>query len=168
MICSYDFNFGHRSVLSNYRKNSQYIHDTWSFSLVPFALAVILKQKCQCLLKKKSNFFGYNYASINTKRGLFLPFTQLSNTLLLPQVVTHLIGEHTEYLSKLEKDSHRVKMISCARTHKMTLCREHSLNTYRVLANSVHAHHSSGSLGRGGREAAGQGTASQQGTRLCP
>lgn len=83
------------------------------------------------MLKKKSNFFGYNYASINTKRGLFLLLTQLSNTLLLPQVVTHLIGEHTEYLSKLEKDSHRVKMISCARTHKMTLCREeHSLNTY--------------------------------------
>lgn len=34
----------------------------------PFAVAVILKQKCQCLLKKKLNFFGYNYASI-TKKG---------------------------------------------------------------------------------------------------
>lgn len=33
----------------------------------PFTLAVILKQKCQCLLMKKLNFFGYNYASINKK-----------------------------------------------------------------------------------------------------
>lgn len=93
--------------------------------IFPFSLALILKQKSQCLLKKKLNFFGYNYASIN-KRGHVptTPTVVIYFTLLLPQVVTLSIGEH-KYLSKLEtKKGYRKKIISCARKHKMTLCRD--------------------------------------------
>ena len=54
---------------------------------------------------------------------MFLQLTQLSNTLLLPRVVTLSTGEDKEYLSKLEKESYRMKIISCARKHKVTLCR---------------------------------------------
>lgn len=60
----------------------------------------ILKQKCQCLLKKL-NFFGYNYACINKKGHVPTTPHGCQILLLLPQVVTHFIGEHKEYLSKL-------------------------------------------------------------------
>ena len=47
--------------------------DKWSperfsdLARVTQGLSAILKQKCQCLLKKKLNFFGYNYVSMNKK-----------------------------------------------------------------------------------------------------
>lgn len=75
------------------------IHGNFVF---PFALAVILKQKCQCLLKKKFNFFGYNYASITKKGHVPTTYTVVKSFITTP-VVTLSIGGHKEHFSKLER-----------------------------------------------------------------
>lgn len=70
--------------------------------MFPFALAVTLKQKCQCLLKKKLNFFGYNYASM-TRMGHVPSTHTVFKYFITTLVVSRSVGEHTEHLSKLER-----------------------------------------------------------------
>lgn len=61
--------------------------------------------------------------SLLTKRGMFLQLTQLSNTLLLPQVVTLSTGEHKEYLSKLERELQDENYQLCQKTQNDSLLR---------------------------------------------
>lgn len=88
--------------------------------MFPFALAVILKQKCQCLLKKKLNFFGYNYACITKKGHVPSTHTVIKYFITTP-VVSLSVQEHKEHLSKLESEGENDQL---CQKHRMTLCRD--------------------------------------------
>lgn len=100
------------------------IHGNFRISLL-----AILKQKCQCLLRKKLNFLGYNYASINKKGHAPTTHTVVKYFITTPSCHTLYRGAEGVF-EQIRKKSYRMKMISCARKHKTTL------HTYHVLANT--------------------------------
>lgn len=91
------------------------IHGNFCISLL-----AILKQKCQCLLRKKLNFLGYNYASINKKGHVPTTHTVVKYFITTPSCHTLYRGAEGVF-EQIRKKNYRMKMINCARKHKTTL-----------------------------------------------